>query len=53
MADIEVHIDIEGRTRPICFARSNRARGSETVTLEYVPDGWPIPTASRSSRRLP
>lgn len=36
MADIEVHIDLEGRARPIGLARSNKVRGTETVTFEYA-----------------
>jgi serine/threonine-protein kinase HipA len=35
MADFEVHIDLEGRTRPIGLARSNRVRGQETILFEY------------------
>src|ERR1044072_8924539 len=35
MADFEVHIDLEGRTRQIGLARSNRVRGTETVLFEY------------------
>lgn len=35
MADFEVHIDLGGRTRRIGLARSNRARGSETILFEY------------------
>lgn len=35
MADIEVHIDLEGRTRPIGLARRNFVRGSETIVFEY------------------
>src|SRR5579885_782113 len=35
MADIEVHIDLEGRTRPVGLARSNKVRGGETVVFEY------------------
>lgn len=38
MADFEVHIDLEGRTRPIGLARRNRARGSETIVFEYAPE---------------
>ena len=38
MPDIEVHIDIQGRTRRVGLARSNRARGSETVVFEYAPE---------------
>ncbi len=38
MADIEVHIDLEGRTRLIGLARSNKARGTETVTFEYAAE---------------
>jgi serine/threonine-protein kinase HipA len=37
MADIEVHIDLEGRVRAVGVARSNRVRGKETITFEYVP----------------
>ena len=35
MPDFEVHIDLDGRTRPIGLARTNRARGAETVLFEY------------------
>lgn len=35
MDDFEVHIDLGGRTRRIGLARSNRARGSETILFEY------------------
>lgn len=35
MADFEVHIDLDGRTRPIGLARSNRVRGTETMLFEY------------------
>lgn len=38
MADIEVHIDLEGRTRPIGLARTNRVRGAESVLFEYAAD---------------
>ena len=38
MADIEVHIDLEGSTRPISWARTNRVRGAETVLFEYAAD---------------
>jgi serine/threonine-protein kinase HipA len=37
MADIEVHIELGGRTRQVGVARSNRARGKETIVFEYVP----------------
>jgi serine/threonine-protein kinase HipA len=36
MADIEVHIDIEGR-RQVGLAHCNRVRGNETVVFEYLP----------------
>ena len=36
MAEIEVHIDLEGRTRHVGTARSNRVRGAETVVFEYA-----------------
>ena len=39
MADFEVHIDLEGRTRKIGLARSNRVRGTETILFEY-DDSW-------------
>lgn len=35
MADFEVHIDLQGRARPIGLARSNRVRGTETILFEY------------------
>ena len=38
MAEIEVHIDLEGHTRPVGLARSNRVRGNETVVFEYGPE---------------
>jgi serine/threonine-protein kinase HipA len=38
MADIEVHIDLEGHTRSVGLARSNRVRGNETVIFEYAPE---------------
>lgn len=39
MADFEVHLSIDGGTRRIGRARSNRARGKETVLFEYA-DEW-------------
>ncbi|MDE0382736.1 MAG: HipA domain-containing protein [Defluviicoccus sp.] len=39
MADFEVHIDLEGRTRQIGLARINRARGRETIVFGY-DDAW-------------
>lgn len=36
MADFEVHIDLNGRIRPIGLARSNRVRGTETILFEYA-----------------
>lgn len=39
MADFEVHLSIDGNTRQIGRARSNRARGKETLVFEYA-DGW-------------
>src|SRR6218665_1852131 len=38
MADIDVHIDLDGRTRPLGLARSNRVRGGETVLFEYAAE---------------
>lgn len=35
MLEFEVHIDLDGRTRPIGLARSNRVRGTETILFEY------------------
>ena len=35
MADFEVHIDLNGRTRPIGFVRTNCVRGAETILFEY------------------
>ena len=39
MADFEVHIDLDGRTRQIGLARSNRARGTEIIVFGY-DDAW-------------
>ena len=39
MADFEIHIELDGRTRPVGLARSNRVRGTETVLFEYAA-GW-------------
>lgn len=36
MADFEVHIDLNGRTRLVGLARSNRVRGKETILFEYA-----------------
>ena len=38
MADFEVHLSIDGQTRPIGRARCNMARGRETVHFEYSDD---------------
>lgn len=38
MTDIEVHIDLDGTTRQVGLARSNRVRGAETVTFEIDLD---------------
>jgi serine/threonine-protein kinase HipA len=35
MADIEVYIALEGRTRPIGLGRPTRVRGGETILFEY------------------
>jgi serine/threonine-protein kinase HipA len=35
MTDFEVHIDLGGHTRRVGLARSNRARGAETILFEY------------------
>ena len=39
MADFEVQIELDGRTRPIGRARSNRIRNAETILFEY-DDSW-------------
>jgi serine/threonine-protein kinase HipA len=39
MADFEVHLSIQGRTRQIGRARSNPVRGKEIVLFEYA-DEW-------------
>lgn len=39
MSDFEVHIALNGRTRQVGLARSNRARGKETILFEY-DDAW-------------
>lgn len=38
MADFEVHIDLDGRTRAVGLARANRVRGKETVVFEYAEE---------------
>ena len=38
MPDIEVHIDLDGRTRQIGLARRNMARGAESIAFEYAAD---------------
>ncbi len=38
MADIEVHIDLHGRTHQVGVARVNAVRGNETVVFEYLDD---------------
>ncbi|HTY50433.1 MAG TPA: type II toxin-antitoxin system HipA family toxin [Steroidobacteraceae bacterium] len=51
MPDLEVHIDLQGRTHPVGLARANRVRGNETFVFEYDgtwladPDGFPIEPA--------
>lgn len=35
MPDIEVHIDLDGRTKRVGLARSSVVRGAETVVFEY------------------
>ena len=39
MTDFEVHLSLDGDTRRVGRARSNRGRGKETVVFEYA-DGW-------------
>ena len=39
MPDIEVHIDLDGRTGQVGLVRRNRVRGSETLLFEYA-DTW-------------
>jgi serine/threonine-protein kinase HipA len=38
MTDFEVHLSLEGETRQIGRARSNRVRGKETVVFEYTEE---------------
>ena len=40
MVDIEVHLGIDGGTRQMGRARSNRVRGKETVVFEYADEWW-------------
>ena len=47
MADIEVHVDLEGRLHRVGLARSNRVRGGETLVFEYSPE-W-LSNAARFS----
>ncbi len=46
MADFEIHLDLDGRTRPIGLARSHRVRGAETIVFEYDSTRLEDPTAS-------
>lgn len=39
MPDVEVHIDLDGTTRPVGLLRRHVARRAETVTFEY-DDAW-------------
>jgi serine/threonine-protein kinase HipA len=39
MPDVEVHIDLDGTTRPVGLLRRHIARRAETVTFEY-DDAW-------------
>lgn len=39
MTDVEVHIELDGQSRPIGLLRRQRARRQETVTFEYV-ESW-------------
>lgn len=39
MTDFEIHIDLDGRTRQIGLARSNRVRDTETILFGY-DDRW-------------
>src|SRR6202012_628562 len=39
MIDVEVHIDLEGATRPVGLLRRHLSRRVETVTFEYN-DTW-------------
>jgi len=39
MADFEVHIELDGHTRPVGLARTNQVRGTEIVLFEYAA-GW-------------
>jgi len=39
MSDFEVHIALNGRTRQVGLARSNRVRGKKTILFEY-DDAW-------------
>jgi len=38
MTDFEVHLSLEGETRQIGRARSNRVRGKETILFEYTQE---------------
>lgn len=38
MTDFEVHLSLEGETRQIGRARSNRVRGKETILFEYTEE---------------
>lgn len=51
MPDFEVHIDLNGQTKLVGLARTNRVRGKETIGFEYAfswlsdPDAFPLEPA--------
>ncbi|MET3594557.1 hypothetical protein ABID26_003965 [Mesorhizobium shonense] len=50
MADFEVHVDLDGRTRAVGLARANRGRGAETILAER--EGRPVRTLMESDYLL-
>lgn len=38
MADFDVHIELNGRTRPVGSAHCRRVRSNEKVVFSYAPE---------------
>ena len=53
MADIEVHISLDGQDHAVGLARRNLARGAETVVFEYADDWLRNPAAFALEPALP
>jgi hypothetical protein len=58
MADVEVHLDLDGQVLAVGLSRSNRVRGRETILFDYddrwieLPDRFSLEPALRLTRRV-